>query len=209
MANRVVISQQEVKYIGNKCPPLSRTPAHLLQALADWAPPAPGLPPRREVVEGGRWSGLSVTAKAVWHMMWRGGGVQVRRGAVEGAVHLRTGAQQVLTLSLKTGRCLSLHAIEAGAPHSSLLRCALLQARCLRVSGLRLAELKAQASQELAAEAKVGAEAAAGAGTGAGTGSSQDAAKPVEWISTNDALVGRLMQVRVRGFEHVRARSLV
>eukprot|EP00198_Chlamydomonas_reinhardtii_P004611 XP_001693947.1 predicted protein [Chlamydomonas reinhardtii] len=115
-----------------------------VDALADWAPPAPGLPPRREVVEGGRWSGLSVTAKAVWHMMWRGGGVQ---------------------------------------------------ARCLRVSGLRLAELKAQASQELAAEAKVGAEAAAGAGTGAGTGSSQDAAKPVEWISTNDALVGRLMQV--------------
>ncbi|KAG2433821.1 hypothetical protein HXX76_008178 [Chlamydomonas incerta] len=129
-----------------------------VDALADWAPPAAGLPPRREVVAGGRWSGLGVVGKALWHMVWRGGGVS---------------------------------------------------ARCLRVSGSRLAELKAQATRELAAARAAAGPAAGPAAAGpaaAGTAAAGPAAagasreaeaddKPVEWVSTNDALVARLMQV--------------
>ncbi|KXZ53313.1 hypothetical protein GPECTOR_7g1207 [Gonium pectorale] len=143
------------------------------------APPA-DLPPRREVAEAAWWSGLAVTAYAMYHMMWRGGGVE---------------------------------------------------RRCCRVSAQRLAELKAQASAELAAERRAGSGSAAqgsggsgslsppephgaspgrnsrSGGSRSGSGGSNSAGDDsgadcagydlsgVEWISTNDALVARLLQV--------------
>ncbi|PNH11766.1 hypothetical protein TSOC_001365 [Tetrabaena socialis] len=70
------------------------------------------------------------------------------------------------------------------------------EARTAHVSAQRLAQLKAQASAELAQAPGGGCGVDGGSGPGDASGSrAERSSSAVEWVSTNDALVGRLLQV--------------